>query len=133
MGFGESTSPRVEEVAKAIVDAAFKVHSRFGPGLLESVYESCLAAELARRGYKVLRQLRIPIEFDGMQLDEGFRVDLLIDDCVLIEVKAVEQVHAVHRQQVKTYIKLMDLQLGFLINFNVSLIKDGIERIILSK
>lgn len=132
MGFGESTSREIEEVASQIVDAAFRVHSRFGPGLLESVYEACLCAELTRRGLDVVRQMNVPVEYDGLNIEIGFRADLLVNGCVLVEVKAVEQMHAIHRQQVKTYIKLLNLQLGFLINFNVPLIKDGIERIIQS-
>ncbi|HEY0007097.1 MAG TPA: GxxExxY protein [Tepidisphaeraceae bacterium] len=130
MSYGESTSSEIERVATQVVDAAFRVHSSFGPGLLESVYEACLAAELAKRGFKVLRQLRVPIRYENMELDEGFRIDLLIDDCVIIEVKAVEKMNAIYSQQLKTYLKLTNLQLGLLINFNVSLIKDGIQRVI---
>lgn len=133
MPYGGSTSARVEEVAKQIVDSAFKVHSHFGPGLLESVHEACLASELSRRGLKVVRQMRVPIRYDDIKIDEGFGIDLLAADRILIEVKGSDQVHPVHRQQVKTYLKLLGLQLGFLINFNVPLIKDGIERIILSR
>jgi GxxExxY protein len=132
MSYGETTSPEVERVATEIVDAAFKVHSQFGPGLLESVYEACLAAELAKRGFKALRQVRVPIRYDNLLLDEGFRIDLFVEDTIIVEVKAVEKVLPVHGQQVKTYLKLMGLQLGFLINFNVPIIKEGIRRVICS-
>lgn len=133
MGYGESTSEQEEWVATQVVDAAFKVHKRFGPGLLESVYEACLATELARRGIKVFRQVRVPIVYEGIELDEGFRIDLLVDDCVIVETKAVEKINPVYPQQVKTYLKLKGLRLGFLINFNVTLISDGIQRIICTK
>jgi GxxExxY protein len=133
MPYGETTDERTEWVATQVVDAAYKVHKRFGAGLLESVYEACLCAELAKRGLRVLRQVRVPINYDGMELDEGFRIDVLVEDCVLVEVKAVEKVNPVHAQQVKTYLKLTGLKLGFLINFNVVLISEGIDRIILTK
>jgi len=132
MAFGESTSADLEAVAKQIVDSAFTVHSEYGPGLLESVYEACLAYELSARGLKVQRQVRVPIKYRGVEIDEGFRIDLLVENCVVVEVKAVVDLNPVYRQQVKTYLKLTNLELGFLINFNVPLIKDGIKRIILN-
>ena len=132
MAFGESTSADLEAVAKQIVDSAFTVHSEYGPGLLDSVYEACLAYELSARGLKVQRQVRVPIKYRGVEIDEEFRIDLLVENCVVVEVKAVVDLNPVYRQQVKTYLKLTNLELGFLINVNVPLIKDGIKRIILN-
>lgn len=131
MGFGESTSDRIEEVAKEIVDAAFKVHQVLGPGLLESVYEVCLAHELASRGLKVLRQVRVPIVYQGIELDADLRIDLLVDDCVLVEVKALDSLSPIFKAQCLTYLKLTGNRLCLLINFNVILIKDGIKRVVL--
>jgi GxxExxY protein len=122
--YGENTSVEVEAVATQIVDAAYKVHMHLGPGLLESVYETCLAYELMKRGLKVERQLVVP-------LDSGLRIDLLIEDCVIIEVKAVERNHELFQAQLMTYLKLTNKRLGILINFNIKLIKDGIKRVVL--
>jgi GxxExxY protein len=133
MAFGESTTQAIEDTAREIVDAAYQVHVTLGPGLLESVYEACLAHELAARGLKVLRQVRVPIRYRGAELDEGFRVDLWVNDCVIVEVKAVAEHHSLHSQQVKTYLKLTGMELGLLINFNVPIIKDGIKRVILNR
>ena len=121
----------VEKVATAVVDAAFRVHSGLGPGLLESAYELCLVHVLTKRGLKVERQVTVPIDFDGARLDAGFRLDLLVDGCLVVEVKAVEAIAPVHKAQVLTYLKLTGHRLGFLINFNVPLIRDGIKRIAL--
>jgi GxxExxY protein len=121
----------VEDVARRIVDSAFRVHSRLGPGLLENVYEVCVAHELTKRRMKVDRQLAVPVVYDGLRLDTGLRLDLLVEDCVLVELKAVEKIMPVHHAQVLTYLKLSGLRLGLLINFNVPLIKDGIKRIVL--
>jgi len=133
MGFGESLPAEIEAAAADIVDAAYQVHLKFGPGLLETIYEVCLAAELAKRGHEVLRQVRVPIVYGNLEFDEGFRIDLLVDGCVIVEVKAVESLNPIYAQQVKTYLKLKGLKLGLLINFNVGIIKDGIKRVILSK
>jgi GxxExxY protein len=103
-------------IAKEIVDAAFAIHSKLGPGLLESVYESILAYELRKRGLRVERQLPVPVVWDGVQFDEGYRLDLLIEGKVLIEVKSVESVAPVHKKQVLTYLRLLDKRLGILIN-----------------
>jgi GxxExxY protein len=110
------------------VDAAFKVHSALGPGLLESTYEKCLAFELASRKLVVERQLLLPLVYRELRLDEGYRIDLLVGGCVIVELKHVEAVLPVHRAQLLTYLKLTGHPLGFLINFNVPLIKDGISR-----
>ncbi|MFQ5474117.1 MAG: GxxExxY protein [Dehalococcoidia bacterium] len=133
MKYGESTAPEIETVAASIVDAAFKVHTALGPGLLESVYEVCLARELAKRALKVQRQARVPIMYDGEQVDADLRLDLLVEDLVIVEIKAVEKMIPLFDAQLLTYLKLTNRQLGLLINFNVPRIKDGIRRIIRSE
>lgn len=131
MSYGENTSEKVERTAAAIVDAAYKVHCELGPGLLESVYETCLEYELKKRGMKVLSQEKVPVFYDGQRLDADLRLDLLVEDCVIVEVKAVESIAPVFKAQVLSYLKLTGHRLGLLINFNVPMIKDGIKRIIL--
>ena len=116
-------------VAKEIVDAAFKVHTTLGPGLLESVYETVLAYELKKRGLKVERQLPVPIDYDELRFDEGFRLDLLVENLVVVELKSVEKTVPVHKKQTLTYVRLTKKRLGLLINFGAALIKDGISRI----
>ncbi len=118
------------ETSKIIVDAAFKIHNGFGPGLLESVYEAILAYELEKRGCKVICQQAIPVVYETVRLEAGFRADLIINDCVIIEIKSVEAVTPVHLKQLRTYLRLGDKKLGLLINFNVELIKDGIRRVV---
>ena len=120
-----------EEIGRAIVNAAFKVHSELGPGLLEKVYEVCLTHELRKAGYGVARQVEIPIQYDGITFEEGLRLDLLVENKVIVETKALDQVNPVWQAQVLSHLKLTGLRLGYLINFNVPLIKDGIKRIIL--
>ena len=115
-------------IARQIVDSAFAVHSTLGPGLLESVYEQCLAAELVARGVPVLRQVPVPLVYRNTQIEAGFRIDLLVGGSVIVEVKAAERTLPVHEAQLLTYLKLSGYRLGFLINFNVALIKDGIKR-----
>ena len=117
-----------ERIAKQIVNAAFVVHSELGPGLLESVYEICLVEELKSRDLSVESQVKIPVVFKGKTLEKEFIVDLLVEDSIIIEIKAVESLLPVHGVQLLTYLKLADKKLGFLINFNVSLIKAGIHR-----
>lgn len=121
----------VERVATQVVDGAFAVHSTLGPGLLESVYEVCLAYELTKRGLKVERQLALPVVYDDLRLEAGFRLDLLVERCLVVELKAVEAFVPVHTAQLLTYLKLSGHRLGLLINFNVSLIKNGIKRLAL--
>lgn len=121
----------LDPIGRVVVDAAFRVHRELGPGLLESVYERCLAYEIEKRGHKVTRQVPVPIHYDGVPLDAELRLDLLIDDVVIIEVKAVERELPVFRAQLLTYMKLTGIRLGFLMNFNVPLIKDGIRRLAL--
>jgi GxxExxY protein len=127
----EAISEGVNQVAKEIVDSAFRVHSTLGAGLLESVYEICLEHELKKRGLRVERQVAIPVIYDGVRLEAGFRLDLLVNNCVIVELKAVEYLLPVHTAQLMTYLKLTKHRLGLLINFNVPLIKDGIRRIAL--
>jgi GxxExxY protein len=127
--FEEGNTMSENEIAKLIVDAAYHVHVKLGPGLLESVYETVLAYELKKRGLIVARQQPIPIVYDNIQFDEGFRADLLVNELVIIELKSVEAIHPVHKKQLLTYLRLADRRLGLLINFGEALIKDGITRI----
>ena len=117
-------------IAKEIVDAAFRVHTTLGPGLLESVYDSVLAYELGRRGLRTVRQQAIPVVYNSVRIDAGFRADLIVEDKVIVEVKSVEVLAPVHKKQLLTYLRLADKRLGLLINFQVVLIKDGITRIV---
>jgi GxxExxY protein len=130
MQFDELTSEE-EAIGSAIVDAALKVHKALGPGLLEKIYEICLTHELRKAGYKVSRQVEIPIQYDGLMFDEGLWIDILVEDKIIIEVKAVNQENPVWKAQVLSHLKLANLRLGYLINFNVSQIKYGIKRLIL--
>ena len=118
------------EIAKEIVDAAFKVHTRLGPGLLESVYEVTLAYELKQRGLQVVRQLPVPLIYEGICFEEGYRLDLIVEDKVIVDVKSIDAVHPVHKKQVLTHLRLMDKRLGLLINFNEELIRNGISRVV---
>ena len=119
----------IDKVAADIVDAALKIHRELGPGLLESAYETCLEHELLKRGYQVERQKSQPVHYDGIVIDVGYRIDLLVNDAVIIELKAVTELAPIHHAQLLTYLKLSRKSLGFLINFNVPLIKDGIRRV----
>ena len=130
MGYGEDTSPEVERVATAIVDSSYKVHRELGPGLLESVYKICLAHELRKRGFAVELEFEVPVVYDDVTIDVGFRVDLLVDRLVVVETKAVIDMHPIFKAQALTHLKLLHLRLGFLINFNVQFIKDGLQRVI---
>lgn len=124
-------SAEEETIGKAVVNAAFKVHSELGPGLLEKVYEVCVTHELRKSQHSVARQVDISIQYDGITFDEGLRLDLLVDNKVVVEIKAVDQVNPVWQAQVLSHLKLTGLRLGYLINFNVPLIKEGIKRIVL--
>jgi GxxExxY protein len=119
-----------EAAARQIVDSAFAVHTTFGPGLLETVYEQCLVHELRSRGLQIERQVSLPIQYRGMAIDGGFRLDVVVNDLAVIEIKAVERIAPVYEAQILTYLKLSGKHLGFLINFNVPLIKDGIRRFV---
>ncbi len=124
-------STEEERIGKEIVDCAYKVHSNLGPGLLEKIYETCFCHELSKIGLKFSSQVSVPIKYDGLIFNEGFRIDVLIEDKVICELKAVNEMNPVYEAQVLTYLKFTNKRLGFLINFNVPLIKNGIKRIIL--
>jgi GxxExxY protein len=118
------------QIATIIVDAALKIHRTLGPGLLESVYEATLAFELTRCGLNILTQQGIPVVYEGVQLELGFRADIIVNNKVIIEIKSIEAIAPAHRKQLETYLRLTDLHLGLLINFNVELIKNGIQRVV---
>jgi GxxExxY protein len=118
------------EVPKIIVDSSFQIHSNLGPGLLESVYEQVLAYELTKRGLSVKCQVVVPVFYEGLQFEQGFCADLVVEGCVIVELKSVEKVAAVHKKQLLTYLRLTDLRLGLLVNFGEALIRDGITRIV---
>ncbi len=119
------------DLTQRVLDAAFEVHRLVGPGLLESAYESCLAHEMEQRGLRVARQVVIPLEYKGCQLECGFRADLIVEDQVLLELKSVEALSPVHEAQLMTYLRMTGCRIGFLLNFNVKLLKDGITRRVL--
>jgi GxxExxY protein len=121
---------KVEQVGKQVLDAAFQVHSVLGPGLLESVYEAALSMELRKHRLRVDAQKAIPVFYQGQQLDVGFRADLIVENLVLVELKSVEAVTPLFKKITNNYVRLIPLQLGFLINFNVPLLKDGITRVV---
>ncbi len=118
------------EIGKIIVDSALEVHKALGPGLLESTYESCLKYELKLRNLDAISQKELPVIYKGFKMEKAYRLDLLVENKVIIEIKAVETLNNIHMAQVISYLKLSDIKLGYLINFNVKLIKDGIKRIV---
>ena len=121
------------EISQVAVDCAFKVHKTFGPGLLESAYEECLFFELKKSGLIVEKQKGLPLVYEFVKLDVGYRIDIIIENKFIIEIKSVETLNEVHLAQVLTYLKLLNCKLGLLINFNVKLIKDGMKRVINGK
>ena len=121
------------EIGTIVVESAIHVHRTLGPGLLETVYEAVMERQLTWAGLQVERQVPIPIRFEGLEFEEGFRADLLLNRRVILELKSVEKVHPVHKKQVLTYLRLTDLKLGYLLNFGDELMKDGISRIINGK
>ena len=123
-------SEQEENIGRMIVDAAFTIHKTLGPGLLEKVYEVCFCHELTKRGLSVKRQLTIPIVYDGIEFQEGLRLDVLVDDLVICELKAIENVNPVWEAQILSHLKLTEKRLGYLINFNVPLMKDGLRRFV---
>ena len=125
---GEEFADEIDAVLRSIVDCSLRVHKALGPGLLEKVYEACLCHELENAGYLVERQVAVPIVYDGLAFDEGFRLDLLVQARVICEIKAVEKHNPVWEAQLLSYLKLAGKPLGMLINFNVPLMKDGIKR-----
>jgi GxxExxY protein len=124
----EPISESAERAAREVLDAAFQIHTALGPGLLESVYEACLVHDLTRKEIRVRRQVPVRIDYNGLQLEAGLRIDLLVDEQMIVEVKAVERVVPVHEAQILSYLKLAKLRLGLLINFNVVRLKEGIRR-----
>jgi GxxExxY protein len=120
----------IEEVAKQIVDTAIKVHRALGPGLLESAYQRCLAYELRKRGMAVETEIELPIRYEGIEIDAGYRIDMRVNGCVIIENKTVDSILPIHQAQLLTYLKLSGLKLGFLLNWNVVLMKSGIKRMV---
>ena len=118
------------EISGAVVDASMKVHSALGPGLLENVYEVCLAHELNKRGLRTASQLPLPVNYDGEKIDLGFRVDILVENTVVVEIKAVDAITPVHQAQLITFLKLSRKHVGLLINFNVVHLRDGIRRMV---
>ena len=131
MGNFRGIPPETEQIAKTTVNAAFKVHYALGPGLLESVYEVCLAHELKQQGLVVATQVPYPVVYDEVKLDAGLRLDMLVEHRVIVEIKAVERIHPVFEAQLLSYLRLTGHRLGLLINFHVPFIKDGIKRIVL--
>ena len=122
--------PDVERVGKVVLDAAFKVHTALGPGLLESVYETTVAHEIRKGGLLVETQVTVPIIYDNTELKSGLRLDMLVEKCVIVELKSVEKMNPVYEAQLMTYLRLSKVRLGFLINFNVAHLKDGIKRMV---
>jgi GxxExxY protein len=119
---------REEWLCKEIVDAAYKVHKQLGPGLLEKIYEVCFCHELAKKGISFQRQVYLPVVYDGLEFDEGLRLDVFVDDLIICELKAIDIVNPIWEAQILSHLKLTGKHIGFLINFNVTLIKDGIRR-----
>ncbi|MGZ4875787.1 MAG: GxxExxY protein [Candidatus Angelobacter sp.] len=120
----------INRVTHAIIGAAMKVHSALGPGLLESAYEACLVHELRKAGFKVEQQVELPVNYDGIRIDLGYRIDLVVNDCVIVELKCVEKIAAVHEAQLISYMRLSKKNVGLLINFHVRHLKDGIKRFV---
>ena len=123
-------APDVERVGKVVLDSAFKVHTALGPGLLESVYETTTAYEIRKVGLNVETQVSLPILYDGQELASGLRLDMLVEKCVIVEIKSVEAMNPIYEAQIMTYLRLSNVRLGFLINFNVKRLKDGIKRFV---
>jgi len=124
------TPTELNEVTGKIIEYSIKVHKTLGPGMLEGAYEICLMHELVKNGFKVERQKKLPIIYDGIQLDGGYRIDLLVNDSVIVEVKAVERLHTVHEAQLLSYLRMTDVKLGLLINFNMKMLRDGVKRVV---
>ena len=119
-----------EKIATEIVDIAFKIHKKLGPGLLESIYEKCFCYELKKRGIQFIKHKNVEIIYEGILIDEGLRIDILVDDLIVIELKAQENSHPIWEAQLLSYLKLTEKELGFLINFHVKIMKNGIKRMI---
>lgn len=124
------TRQEIEAIAKIVVDAMIHVHRSLGPGLLESTYQVCLAYELKKRGIRVQCEVLLPVQYDRITIDAGYRIDMLVEDVIIIENKAVQELLPIHKAQLLTYLKLSGVKLGFLLNWNVQLMKDGINRFV---
>ena len=124
------TTPRVNRITGAVISAAMKVHSHLGPGLLESAYEACLAHELRKQNLRVAQQVGLPVIYDGERIDLGYRIDLIIEDLVIVEIKCVEAINPVHQAQLLSYIRLSGRHIGLLINVHVARLRDGIKRMV---
>ncbi len=122
------TKERYEFIGKTILDCAFEVHKELGSGLLESIYEECLTEELRNKGLKVQNQLHLPLHYKGRKLDKHFRIDMLVEDIIVVEIKSVYDIYPIDEAQLVSYMKLANKKLGYLLNFNVVLLKDGIRR-----
>lgn len=120
----------LNEISGQIVDAAMRVHTHLGPGLLESAYQACLAYELQQRGLHIALQVPLPVEYEGIRVEAGYRIDLLVEDTILVELKAVDAIHPIHRAQLLSYLRLSGKRVGLIINFNVQRLRDGIVRLI---
>lgn len=127
---GDAEEMKVDEITGEIIDAAMKIHSVLGPGLLESVYETCLKHELSKRGLKVQSQVWLSVIYDGIEIEGGYKIDLLVNDEVVVELKTVEHLLALHQAQLLSYLKLSKKRIGLLINFNVVHLRDGIKRMV---
>ena len=125
-----NTEVSVNRITEAIIGAAMKVHSALGPGLLESAYEACMIHELRKMGFKVLSQVMLPVRYDGIELELGYRIDLLVEDRVIVELKCVEKIMPVHEAQIISHLRLSGKRVGLLINFHVRSLKDGIKRFV---
>lgn len=119
----------INKITEAIIGAAIEVHRALGPGLLESAYEACLVFELTERGFQVEQQKSLPVLYKGVRVDAGYRLDLLVNDTVIVEIKAIDKLAPIHSAQLMSYLKLSEKKIGLLINFNVKLLKDGLKRI----
>lgn len=126
----EGAENRIDVVSRTIIGAALDVHKNLGPGLLESIYQRCLSHELASRGVPFEREVAVPIRYKGLVLQPGYRIDLIVENAVVVEIKAVAAIEPIHKAQVLTYLKLMDLRVGLLINFNVPRLVDGLRRLV---
>lgn len=121
---------QLNEISGRVIEYAIKVHRALGPGMLEGAYEICLMHELAQNGFRVRSQVTLPIVYDGIKLDAGYRIDLLVEDAIIVELKALDRLHPVHEAQLLSYLRMSELKLGLLINFNVKLLRDGVRRVV---
>ena len=124
------TPTELNDITGKIIEYAIKVHKTLGPGMLEGAYEICLMHELVRYGFEVERQKKLAIVYDGIRLDAGYRIDLIVNGCVIVEVKAVERLHPVHEAQLLSYLRMTGLSLGLVMNFNMKLLRDGVKRVV---